>query len=84
MSTNHSTLKDFEFRIGILLSIEELPQEGIVLARMEITCPHCCRTYEEIIRVPGEFASKLRPLAGRKTNISRLNGKHYTTEVNYP
>jgi hypothetical protein len=79
----HSTLNDLEFRIDILLSIEELAQEGIALVRMEITCPHCCRTYEEVIEVPMELASELRPLAGRMTNISKLNGKHYTTEVNY-
>jgi hypothetical protein len=81
MSPIYFTLKDLEFRIGILLSIEELAQEGIALVRMEITCPHCCRTYEEMIKVPVELASELRPLAGRMTNISKLNGKYYTMEV---
>ncbi len=81
MSPIHSTLTDLEFRIGILLSIEELAQEGIALARMEVTCPHCCQTYEEVIKVPIELASELWPLAGRKTNISKLNGKHYAMEV---
>jgi hypothetical protein len=81
MSPIYFTLKDLEFRIGILLSIEELAQEGIALVRMEITCPHCCRTYEEMIKVPVELASELRPLAGRMTNISKLKGKYYTMEV---
>jgi hypothetical protein len=81
MSPIYFTLKDLEFRIGILLSIEELAQEGIALVRMEITCPHCCHTYEEIIEVPVELALELRPLMGRKTNISKLNGKYYTMEV---
>lgn len=81
VSPIYSTLKDLEFRIGILLNIEELAQEGIALARMKVTCPHCCRTYEEIIKVPVELAAELRSLTGRMTNISTLNGKYYTMEV---